>query len=390
MVIELGSDFLNNRNIMLQAFANITSSTMSIPIATFMNHNETVLMQVGVSIPSILGIQNLDKLGIYDYKFMEKVAKSCCEPTPTLTAKWMDATGPFKDLFPSGVQGQWHRTMHGHSLDNVVTVFNNPDLKIVDFFNHLVTDVVTKNGIPLPFSKEIIETVSKATGVSPSKIAPWVSMNLLDIGASALSVWNAGKNVMAVYRGKAQWGFSYGLKTIGVGALEIAGGIGSENPIMVGTGAVNISCGVTTAYRYYTQPKIFGVPIKTVFSSAAWGMALSSMFTGVEIYLRRNELSTSEKYKMLAKSALEGGFFAALGAVSMPVSITASAGYSLLQASMREAEKTNDYIRKMPIRSDFSDKWLDNIVEGYDNSVEIKDMDNKLLDMIRRHKKNGF
>lgn len=369
---------------MLQAFANITSSTMSIPIATFMNHNETVLMQVGVSIPSILGIQNLDKLGVYDYKLMEKVAKSCFEPTPTLTAKWMDGTGPYKDLFPSGVQGQYHRTMHGHSLDNIITVFKNPDLNIIDFGNHLVTDVVTKNGIPLPFSREIIETVSEVTGVSPTKIAPWVSMNLLDIGASALSVWNAGKNVTAVYKGTAQWGFSYGLKTIGVGALEIASGIGSENPILVGTGAVNITCGVTTAYRYYTQPKIFGVPIKTVFSSAVWGMALSSIFTGVEIYLRRNELSTSEKYKMLAKSALEGGFFAALGAVSMPVSITASAGYSLLQASIREVEKTNDYIRNMPIRSDFSDQWSESIIEEYNNAEQIKDIRSNLMEKLGR------
>ena len=388
--MDLGSGSMDDRNLMLHAFANITSSTMSIPIAAFMNHSETVLMQVGVSIPSILGIQSLDKLGIYDYKLMEKVAKRCFEPTPTLTAKWMDATGPFRDLYPSGVQGQYHRTMHGHSLDNIITVFNNPDLNIIDFGNHLVTDVVTRNGIPLPFSKEIIETISKVTGVSPTKIAPWVSMNLLDIGASVLSVWNAGKNVTAVHKGTAQWGFSYGLKTIGVGALEIASGIGTENPIMVGAGAVNITCGFTTAYRYYTQPKIFGVPIKTVFSSAASGAALSSIFTGVEIYLRRNELSTSEKYKILAKNAFESGFFAALGAVSMPVSITASAGYSLLQASIREAEKTNNDISNMPIRSDFSDKWLGTIIDGYDNSVDIKNMNNELIEKVLRYKQNGF
>ena len=266
----------------------------------------------------------------------------------------------------------------------MITKINNIQIWIIENSNHLVTDVVTRNGIPLPFSKEIIETISKVTGVSPTKIAPWVSMNLLDIGASVLSVWNAGKNVTAVYKGTAQWGFSYGLKTIGVGALEITGGIGSQNPIMVGTGAVNITCGLTTAYRYYTQPKIFGVPIKTVFSGAASGMALSLIFSGVDIYLRRNELSTSGKYKILARNALENGFFAALGAVSMPVSITASAGYSLLQASIREAEKTNEYISNMPLRSAFSDQWSGSIIEEYKNSEQIKNIRNNLMEKLGR------
>ena len=102
------------------------------------------------------------------------------------------------------------------------------------------------------------------------------------------------------------------------------------------------------------------------------------------------DFSDSEKYKILAKNAFESGFFAALGAVSMPVSITASAGYSLLQASIREAEKTNNDISNMPIRSDFSDKWLGTIIDGYDNSVDIKNMNNELIEKVLRYKQNGF
>ena len=217
----------------------------------------------------------------------------------------------------------------------------------------MATDLVTKNGVPLLSpGYQYIEKISSLTGISPSKIAPWVSMNIFDLGVSVISVWDSYGNVMEVMNGQAQWGFSYGLKTLGGGAIKIGSGLATHNPILLGSGVTDVACGTVTAYKYYTQPMICGVPLTEVLSEAAYGALFSALFAGVELYMKRNEMSNSEKFKFLAERVASGGVLSALSVISMPVSITASATYSFAKLAYDEAKKTETYLKTFPVTSE--------------------------------------
>ncbi len=337
---------------LLEAFANTISASMAIPLAMLADKSKNILCTIGVSVPSILSIESLRRIpGIHES--LELGMKNLLEKSPTLTAQWMDAQGPYKHLTPTGISSPWHRVGHGHSWGDLLRVIQDPKLRAIDWLKHMATDLVTKNGVPLLSpGYQYIEKISSLTGISPSKIAPWVSMNIFDLGVSVISVWDSYGNVMEVMNGQAQWGFSYGLKTFGGGAIKIGSGLATHNPILLGSGVTDVACGTVTAYKYYTQPMICGVPLTEVLSEAAYGALFSALFAGVELYMKRNEMSNSEKFKFLAERVASGGVLSALSVISMPVSITASATYSFAKLAYDEAKKTETYLKTFPVTSE--------------------------------------
>ena len=76
--------------------------------------------------------------------------------------------------------------MHGHFIGDVLTVMKDPRLSCVDFFAHLGTDVVTKNGLPIlpsSISEKIVallNTYYPSLGMTATKLSFWVNLNILD------------------------------------------------------------------------------------------------------------------------------------------------------------------------------------------------------------------
>jgi|GEM_PF-3006268 len=268
-------------SIFLNAISEIGSATINIPIAYLANPSLSLYSTVGLSIPAV-STSHLAQIGLFDHKVAEQISKRLFEHAgQTFTGQWMDA-----GLRMSGVSSPWHRMYRHYFITDAIKVFRDPNLSVIDFYKHLATDVVTKNGLPI-LPEETIRGLANLLGITPTKIMPWVSFNILDIGASFAAISHTSSNVISVIGGSAKWNLEYGINTFGAGAAKIASGYCMKNPIVIGAGAVDIACGTTTAYNYYTQPFICGVPVSEILNHAALGASFGSIIALAEVFLKR-------------------------------------------------------------------------------------------------------
>lgn len=367
----------------------IHSGMVTIPLAQMADDAQNITMAVGVGVPIYeiprLGGENMIKDHLFDFKKVEQFAKSILEPHgPTLTGQWMDAVGPFKHLYPQGIAKGWHRTMHGHFIGDVLTVMKDPRLSCVDFFAHLGTDVVTKNGLPIlpsSISEKIVallNTYYPSLGMTATKLSFWVNLNILDAAASILAVAHAASSVIDVVTGSAQWGAGYAINTFGVGACEIASGVASKNPILVGSGCVDIVCGTATAYDYYSQPFLCGVPVVDILQSSTLGACVATLLTGIELYTQRGKISSWESVKTLAKRITQGGLMSALSVISAPVAITTAIGISGAKLAVQQVNDLETSIRAMPLTGAFARHVNDYVIDAYIGRDKYKSMEKKL------------
>ncbi len=367
----------------------IHSGMATIPLVQMADSAQNITMSVGVGVPiheiPRLGGENMIKDNLFDFKKVERFAKSILEPNgPTLTGQWMDAVGPFKHLYPQGIAKGCHRTMHGHFIGDALTVMKDPRLSCVDFFRHLGTDIVTKNGLPiLPscISEKIVTLLNlydPALNMTLTKLSPWVNLNILDAGASILAVGHAGSSVIDIITGSAEWGAGYAINTFGVGACDIATGVATQNPILIGAGAVDIVCGTVTAYDYYSQPFLCGVPVVNILQSSTLGACVAALLTGIELYTQRGKISSWESVKTLAKRITQGGLMSALSVISAPVAITTAIGISGAKLAVQQVNDLETSIRAMPLTGAFARHVNDHLVDIYIGREEYEAVKKKL------------
>jgi hypothetical protein len=115
-----------------EAAANLGGGLLAIPLATLGSQTSGVLATVGLGVPAAV-VGRLGDLGLFSHAAAETVAKSIFEMSgKTLTGHWMDATGPFRHLYPKGVSVGWHRGLHGHHfISDALTALRTPDLSVV-------------------------------------------------------------------------------------------------------------------------------------------------------------------------------------------------------------------------------------------------------------------
>ena len=348
----------------LDALSKIGAATVSIPIAQIQDPTNHLVAHLGVSVPG-QSIPYLGKLGLFDHKVAESLSKGLFESSgKTLTGHWMDATGPFIDRFPEGVPVGMHRIAGHNFLTDAIRTIPEKDLSFLDFHKHLATDVVTRAGLPV-LPESVIRGLADALGVSASKIMPWVSFNILDLAASGVSVWHAGSNVISLVHGVAHWGVPYALDTLGVGGIEMASGFALQNPILIGAGAVDIACGTVTAYKYYTQPFLFGVPVTELLGHAALGAGLAGLVGCLEVFLKRHSLSNGDKMRILSERIGTGGVLSAMSVIGAPLSITAALGITGFKLAKSASEQSNVRVKAVPVTGQLSSQIDEYLIEQH-------------------------
>jgi hypothetical protein len=183
---------------------------------------------------------------------------------------------------------------------------------------------------------------------------PWFSLNILDAGASIFAVAHAGSNITSVIGGSANWGVGYAANTFGVGALEIAAGIHTTNPILIGSGAADIACGTITAHQYYTQPFFCGVPLSDVLQSAQVGASFGAALGLIEVFVKRKSMTNPEKIRLLGERVMTSTILSSMSAISIPLSITTSFGLVGFSLAKQASISTNQYVKAIPIKAGLS------------------------------------
>jgi len=279
------SNQYRSSNLFFGDLTGAASAFANVPLVALQSADKSISMTLGCGIDSGIDayVSNL-KHSSSVFKIPEKLSKSIFEPNGTTeTGRWMDE-----------IKGASHRMHRHHFFDDAITVYKDKNLKLLDFFGHLATDIPTKTGIPL-LSTDVINSIADAFGVSASKVVPWVSMNLVDAGASVFSSYHAAGNVISVTAGNAHWGVPYAIDTFGAGGAEVVGGVFASNPILVASGATDIGCGIITAHEYYTQPEIFGANVSDLLHSVEISAGISAILALAEVAIAGDNYTAAEK-----------------------------------------------------------------------------------------------
>jgi len=358
--------------VLLDSLSKIGTSTISIPIATLQDHTGNII-SIGVGVTDSAA-PSLSEAGLFPHDIAEKISKSIFESSgKTLTGHWMDATGQFKSTFPKGVSVGWHRIHGHHFITDGIRAFKDPNLSVIDFYKHLATDVVTKNGLPL-LSESVVRNLALILGISPTKVMPWVSMNFLEIGGSVLAFCHAGSNVTSIIYDTAEWSSGYAIDTIGIGATEVVSGVFTKNPILIGSGTVDVACGTVTSYDYYTQPFFCGVPVSDILSSSMMGVCFATVIAGLELLLTRNSITDTKKIPLLVERIGTSGFISGLSAIAVPLSVTTSFGLLGFKLAKTTSQDTNEYINAIPITGEMSKEIDEYIAMHYIGQEKMQRM----------------
>ncbi|PZO53320.1 MAG: hypothetical protein DCF15_12845 [Phormidesmis priestleyi] len=368
----------------LEAISNFGSATINIPLALLVDSSHTVFSTIGVAIPAV-SAPHLASIGLFNHKAAEQVSKSIFESAgKTLTGHWIDCTGPYQSLYPQDVSVGWHRIRNHHFLTDALKVFQNPDLSVVDFYKHLGTDIVTKNGLPI-LPEECVRNLASLLGTTPTKIAPWISFNVLDTGASILAVSHTGSNIVSVMSGTAQWGVGYATNTFGVGVLKIAAGMPTHNPILIGCGAADIACGAVTAHQYYSQPFFCGVPVAEILQSATIGASLGAVLGLAEVLFSKEPKTNITKLQLLGQRISTSTLLSSMSAISVPLGITTSFALTGFSLAKHASDSVNQSVKAIPIKAGLAHEIDQFIANKYVDSAVMQKMMDHLQPCQKEH-----
>lgn len=288
------------------------------------------------------------------YALPERLMKSLLEETPTLTAKYMDAVGPYQHLSPKFFGGAIHRVGHGHHwLSDGLNVLNHDLLKLSDFLSHLGTDIVTKKGIPLFLDGNGIRSLHSGLeelglNISKTTLANWNSLNAFDLLGSTFAIYDSSNNVIAFISGEARYSTEYAIKLSLTGTVKVAGGVISENPILVFSG---LSDWGTLAYSYWEHSnshlsQSIGIALESSLSAGLFGSAIT---TSIELIKTKGKLG-NENLIEIAKRTAETASLAAIRSLSLPL----AAGYTISKVGYSAAEKMVEEERLLVKKRRFS------------------------------------
>ena len=148
------------------------------------------------------------------------------------------------DAFMDAAKGRGHRIVFGHDISYLPEIFGKFGMKGVgQYFVHLFKDLMSIDGIPLPFAYEI----QQALGLSTKQAINWLCLNIGDIVAGIFSTWHTIRLRKMLKEGN----FSKGKVTIHFIAtgLKIFCSLAKPSPIALACGIIDLAM-----FAYYGYP----------------------------------------------------------------------------------------------------------------------------------------
>ncbi|MEO0645487.1 MAG: hypothetical protein AAFZ17_04935 [Cyanobacteria bacterium J06650_10] len=230
-----------------------------------------------------------------------------------------------------------------------------------------------------------MRNLANLLGTSATKVAPWISFNILDVGASIFAVSHTGSNLISVMSGTAEWGLGYAANTFGAGALKIAAGMPTQNPILIGCGAADIACGAVTAHQYYTQPFFCGVPVAEILQSATVGASFGTVLGLTEVLFSSKNKTNTEKLQVLGQRISTSTLLSSMSAISVPLGITTSVALTGFSLAKNASESVNRYVKAIPVKAGLAHEIDQFIANKYVKSEVLTKMTNHLQPRERIH-----
>jgi hypothetical protein len=188
------------------------------------------------------------------------------------------------DLFMDSAKGRGHRIVTGHDLTDIPIVFEKFGMSGVgDYFVHLSKDIMSPDGIPFPFAKEIQEIL----GLSTLETINWLSLNIGDVVSGGTSIWHTRVTLIALQSGNLSQDIV--LKILIGSGIKVFCSLNSPNPIGLVCSVVDLGALAYYAYPFYSkyvmsilQPEMTGTKmLENSAKFAGFGFATSFAFEGL-------------------------------------------------------------------------------------------------------------
>lgn len=155
-----------------------------------------------------------------------------------------NSIGDWKNIEMDAVAGKWHRWKHGHDL---------LDIRGKKEIGHLMTDIFTKDGLPLPaMSKNYLGNgmVKTLESFGVDKPIKWLNMNGFDHFFGAVSILESGHDFsQALSTEQIEFTWETAFDTFGEGTLEIILGLKTFNHVLLTSGITEYAAGYIMLYK---------------------------------------------------------------------------------------------------------------------------------------------
>ncbi len=159
------------------------------------------------------------------------------------------------DAFMDAVRGRGHRIVFGHDISYLPEIFDKFGLGgVKQYFVHFSKDVMSPDGIPLPFAHEI----QQALGLSHGQAINWLCLNIGDIVAGGFSVWHTTRVLKMLQEGNLSKGTA--LMILITASPKIAFSLANPNPIGLASGVTDLAL-----LTYYAYPVISDIVSNFLF-----------------------------------------------------------------------------------------------------------------------------
>jgi len=218
--------------------------------------------------------------------------------------------GELKNPYMDMVNGKWHRWKHGHDILDVLGGAPCPEGRGLKAFGHLLTDLFTKDGLPLPGMSEgylggsIVKTLESLGVKNPIK---WLNMNGFDHLFGGLSAIGAATDATeALSQEVVDFTWETAFDTFGDGALEIYFGVETANVVLLASGVTEVASGAIMLYKdqTYIEPTLTekildNIPTESEIVSA-FGFYIMAASLRNYISFSRNKINEGELIRKTA------------------------------------------------------------------------------------------
>jgi len=240
--------------------------------------------------------------------------------------------GEHQNPYMDSLMGKHHRWKHGHDI---------LDIRGTKEINHLLTDILTKDGLPLPaMSKNylgsgMVDTLKSFGVESPIK---WLNMNGFDHLFGGLSALEAGHDIsQALSSEEIDFTWETAFDTFGEGSLKIIFGLETFNPILLASGVTEYVAGSVLIYKDIARDNlpIYEQIINNIPSQAqlvsAIGFYLMISSLKNYIFYKNGKISKEElKHNTITDVSVSLGTFAITKSLITTMAVGGATGGMLL------------------------------------------------------------
>ena len=231
------------------------------------------------------------------------------------------------DAFMDTAMGRGHRIVFGHDISYLPEIFDKFGFDGArQYFVHLSKDVMSTDGIPLPFAHEIQQWLGLSTGQTIN----WLCLNIADILAGSLSVWHTINVFDTLQEGDLSKGMV--LRLLLIASLKIAFSLIHHNPISLACGIIDLALLAYYAHHVISDmvsdflfPESFLEEIAIAFTKAtALGFVLMFVFEALRKLkkLLRKEITFDAYLAMITlRSIIFALIYGVLDATALLLSI---------------------------------------------------------------------